>query len=197
MKRREALQRTGLLAGSLAVTPALIGLLQSCQKQERLSWKPVVLDEDQARFVSAMVDTILPTTETPGALDVNVDVFIDKVYATLYPAEGQQEVKEEISTLQNRCKEAYGDMFSDLSDDDKKSFLTDLEEESGNFGGRVWGTPVGDQQPVGFYRSFKSLALWGYFTSEKIGKDVLTYDPIPGAYLGCIPLSDVGNQYSL
>ena len=58
MKRREALQRTGLLAGSLAVTPALIGLLQSCQKQERLSWKPVVLDEDQARFVSAMVDTI-------------------------------------------------------------------------------------------------------------------------------------------
>ena len=197
MKRREALQRTGLLAGSMAVTPALLGILQSCQSKPRLSWQPEVLTDDEAGFVSAVVDTILPRTQTPGALDVKVDIFIDQVYANLFPAEGQQQVKQEIDALQKRCKESYGNLFINLSDEDKKAFLAELESESGKSGRSVWGTAVGEQAQVGFYRSLKSMALWGYFSSEEIGKNVLTYDPIPGAYLGCIPLSDVGKQYSL
>ena len=41
--------------------------------------------------------------------------------------------------------------------------------------------------PLGFYRQFKELAITGYFTSEPIGKQLLTYDPVPGAFHGCIP----------
>ena len=71
------------------------------------------------------------------------------------------------------------------------------EENSGQFGSGVWGTTVGNPEPVTFYRSLKSTALWGYFTSQEIGENVLNYDPIPGGYNGCIPLSEVGNKWSL
>lgn len=50
-----------------------------------------------------------------------------------------------------------------------------------------------------FYLRFKQLALSGYFSSKIVGTEVTNYDPVPGAYLGCIPLSDVPNEriYSL
>jgi hypothetical protein len=197
MNRRQALLNTTLLAGSAAIGPSLFSLLQSCQTQSRLDWQPVFLSEDQARFISRLADTILPKTETPGALEMKVDIFIDLVFAKLYNKNGQENVIVEIEKFNDTCKEEFGDTFVGMSVEDRAKMLKKAEAESGKYNGTIWGTAVGKQEPVGFYRSLKSLILWGYFTSEKIGKEVLNYDPIPGEYLGCIPLSDVGNNWSL
>lgn len=197
MNRRDALRKTALLAGTAASAPTLLSLLQSCAKQDRLTWTPQFLNEDQARFISAFVDTILPKTETPGALDVKTDIFIDLVYAKAYDEQGQENVVLEIEKFNADCKSTYGDVFADLSMDDKTECLKEHEAKSPKFNGRVWGTAVGKQEPVGFYRSLKSMALSAYFSSEEIGKNILSYDPIPGEYLGCIPLSEVGNSWSL
>ena len=43
----------------------------------------------------------------------------------------------------------------------------------------------------------RKLSLFGYFTSEKIGKEVLNFDPIPGEYDPCIPLADIGNAWTI
>ncbi|MDI1323691.1 MAG: gluconate 2-dehydrogenase subunit 3 family protein [Algoriphagus sp.] len=197
MNRRNALRKTALLAGSAVAAPTLLSLLQSCAKQDRLTWTPQFLKEDQAMFISSFVDFILPKTATPGALDVKTDIFIDLVYAKMYDKQGQENVVAEIEKFNADCKSTYGDVFAELSPEDKTACLKAAEAGSPKFNGKVWGTAVGKQEPVGFYRSLKSMAMWGYFTSEEIGKNVLNYDPIPGEYLGCIPLSDVGNSWSL
>ncbi|MDH3711779.1 MAG: gluconate 2-dehydrogenase subunit 3 family protein [Cyclobacteriaceae bacterium] len=197
MKRREALRKTAMITGSSAIIPGLLSLLQSCQQQERLSWQPQFLSQDQVGFVATLVDTILPKTETPGGLEVKVDIFIDLVFSKMYGEEAQKMVVEEIEALDIRCRGNYGASFSGISAEDRVTFLTELEGASPKYNGQVWGTAVGTQEPVGFYRTLKSLLLWGYFSSEEIGKNVLSYDPIPGDYLGCIPLSDVGNTWSL
>ena len=44
-----------------------------------------------------------------------------------------------------------------------------------------------------FFAKMKELTLTGYFTSEKVGKEVLNYDPIPGDYKGCRDIEEVGN----
>ena len=197
MKRREALRKTAMLSGSAALTPALLNLLQACQKQKRLSWEPQFLSQQQAQLVSALVDTILPKTETPGGLEMKVDMFIDLVFAKLYHQQAQSQVVQELQAMDENCQQKYASDFLHLSHDDKAAFLMELEASSPKFNGSVWGTAVGEQEPVGIYRTLKSLMLWGYFSSEEIGKNVLSYDPIPGDYLGCIPLSDVGNSWSL
>ena len=43
----------------------------------------------------------------------------------------------------------------------------------------------------------RKLSLFGFFTSEKIGKEVLSFDPIPGRYDPCIPVSEVGNAWTI
>lgn len=197
MNRRDALKNTALVGGSAALSTSLLGLLQSCQSQPRLDWEPQFLTTDQARLVSALVDTILPTTDTPGALDVNVDVFIDLVFHKMYDEAGQQQVKADMETFDAECKEKFGQAFADLDAEQKVAVLKEAEANSPKGGRGVWGMTVEKTEPVGFYRSLKSMAVWGYCSSEEIGKNVLNYDPIPGPYQGCVPLSDVGKVYSL
>lgn len=195
MKRRQALRQTAFLAGSTAVIPSLLSLLQSCQSQPALSWKPVFLG-DQARLISRLVDMWLPRTETPGGLDLKVDQFIDLVFAKTYSKEDQVKVLDEIKDFNTQCKERFGRSFIDLPSGDQEAMLSYSESGSGKINPGVWGTAVGVQQPISLYRSLKSLALWAYFSSEEIGRNVLNYDPVPGAYQGCIPLRDVGNSWS-
>ena len=197
MNRRDALRKTALFAGSAVAAPTMLSLLQSCAKQDRLTWVPQFLQEDQARFISAFVDFLLPKTETPGGLDVKADVFIDLVYAKTYDEAGQKNVVGEIEKFNIDCKATYGKVFAELSSDDKAACFKEHETNSPKFPKNVWGTAVGPREPVGFYRNLKSTVLWAYFSSEEIGKNVLSYDPIPGEYLGCIPLSEVGKTWSL
>jgi len=48
-----------------------------------------------------------------------------------------------------------------------------------------------------FLFTVREFALLGYFTSERIGKDFLVFDPIPGGYKPCIPLREVGNAWTI
>jgi hypothetical protein len=43
------------------------------------------------------------------------------------------------------------------------------------------------------------MAVWGFKTSEEIGKKVMAYDPIPGGYVGCESLEELtgGKAWSL
>lgn len=197
MDRRTALKFTGRMTAAAVIGPSILSLLQSCKQEARVSWQPLFLTMDEAACLSKMVDMILPRTDTPGALDVKVDIFMDKVFAQLYTPEGQDQVRKELAQFNADCKKDFGDDFVNLSESDSIKVLENAEERSGKFNSSVWGTAIGHQEPVGFYRSMKSMALWAYFTAEEIGEKVLNYDPIPGAYHGCLPLSEVGNKWSL
>lgn len=197
MNRRDALRKTGLLAGSAVAAPSLISLLQACSQTPRLNWTPVFLDENQASFLSSFADTLLPKTATPGALDVKSDIFLDLVYAKTYSPEAQAKLTADMDQFNADCKAKYGKVFAELTAEDKIACLQEQETHTATYNRGVWGTAVGEQKPVGFYRQLKSQVLWAYFSSEEVGKNVLNYDPIPGEFLGCIPVAEVGKVWSL
>lgn len=197
MKRRDALKNTALIGGSAALSGTLLGLLQACQEIPRLDWQPRFLSIDHAQLVSSLVDAILPATDTPGGLDVKVDILIDLLFNKVYDEEGQKKLVAEMDQFNEKCKSKFGKVFHKLDADQKGAILQEEEVNSPKFTASIWNHPVGEQKPVGFYRSFKSLAIMGYFTSAEVGTTVLKYDPIPGEYLSCIPFSDVGKVWSL
>ncbi len=196
MDRRKALRKSGMMVGGSMMIPSFLFLLSGCKKEPRLGWEPLFLNEDEARFISTLVDTILPRTDTPGALDVKVDIFLDRVFAKTYDEAAQQRIRSDIQNFNADCKSQVGDEFANLTEADRIKVLKSAEAAGGKFNGRVWGTAAGKQEPVGFYRSIKSMALWAYLSSEEVGKNVLNYDPIPAVYQGCIPLAEVGNSWS-
>jgi len=197
MDRRKALKKTGLFAGATLLVPSMLSILASCKSENRLEWTPAFFTQEEAQTIAKLIDMILPRTDTPGALDVKSDIFIDKVIAETYDEDGQENMRKEIAAFNKDCKEKFGAIFKNLSEADRVAVLKDAETNSGKFGKGVWGTGVGPQEEIGFYRGIKSMAIWSYFTSEEIGKNVLSYDPVPGVYEPCIPLSEVGNKWSL
>lgn len=197
MNRRNALKNTALLGGSAALSTSLLGLLQSCQGQDRLSWTPQFLSSNQARMISALVDTILPKTDTPGGLDMKVDMFIDLFYAKVLDQASQKDLKAAIDQFNTDCKEQEGEAFQDLPLSQKQAFLKTEEASNPKLPRGIWGYAVEDTEPAGFYRSFKSLAVMAYCTSAEIGKKELKYDPVPGPYQGCIPFEEVDGVWSL
>jgi hypothetical protein len=197
MDRRSALKKAGVLAGSAVAIPSFFSLLQSCKSENRLGWQPLFFTETEAKTIAAILDMILPRTDTPGALDVKSDIFIDKVIAKTYDEEAQAKMRTEIAAFNSECEKNFGNTFVELNPADREKVLQAAEKNSGKFSPGVWGTAVGKQEPIGFYRSIKSMAIWAYFTSEEIGKNVLAYDPIPGTYEPCMPLSEGQNRWSL
>ena len=59
---------------------------------------------------------------------------------------------------------------------------------------RAWPAPGAESAANrGHFLRIREITIVGYFTSGEVGKDVLHFEPVPGIYQACIPLSEVGN----
>ena len=79
MNRRDALKNTLLAMGYTITIPSLISIFNSCNSNTSSSFKPLFLSAEQATLIAELAETILPKTQTPGAKQLNIDRFIDKM----------------------------------------------------------------------------------------------------------------------
>lgn len=184
LTRRDALKRAALLLGA-AVSPSLRqGVLAADTRPpaapERSAPPPHSLDSAQAADVAALAERILPRTDTPGAIDVGVPAFIDRMYGEFLVAAERSTLTDGLAALDAASRAAHRQPFHRLSAAQQDALLTPL-------------AGLAATAPTPFFLQMRELTIVGYFTSEVVGKTVLHYDPIPGRYDGCIPLSEVGN----
>lgn len=197
MDRRSAFKNSLLLSAGLVMGPTALSLLESCKDRPREQWTPEFLDEKEANIVTTIIDTILPTTTTPGAIDVKVDIFLDTFWATTLTDDGKVEIRDAIKAMDEECFVKFNLSITDLDSSQLNDFLQSHERSSGKIGRSVWGKTVENTQPIKFYRSLKAMAIWAYTSSELIGEEVLNYDPIPGNFEACVPLDQIGRKWSL
>ena len=172
--RREAIRRTSLMLG-VAITPSLLtGVMQA--QTARSDPRPVYLNAKQFGTAGAIAERILPKSDSPGAMDVGVPAFIDLMYGKYMTADEQRVFSAGLAEVEST---AGGD-FTRLAPARQDEVLTKIAVAAQN-------------REKTFFHLIKELTLLGYFTSEPVGKKVLHYDPIPGRYDGCIPISEVGN----
>ena len=196
MKRRDVIRGMGLSVGYAMASPALLSLLQSCTT-DTAKWTPVYLSADEGTVLFNLVDLILPRTEkTPGALEVNVPEFIDLHYGKVLDEEDQLEFKN-----------GWRAMMSELQIPKEKSSVTDIgAAEYDKLLAKYLRMNKAEQELLkGEERlilkalvNLRSISLRAYLTSEKIGKEVMAYDPIPGVQLGCVSLEEAtgGKKWS-
>ena len=191
MNRRIAIKNTALFFGYAVTVGALTDTFIACRNETRnvtLDWKPEFLTANQANTLAEMTETILPRTKTPGAKDIGVPQFIDKVLKKLLSEADQKDFVEGLDKLEETCKSTYGKYFDECTKEQREALLLDMDKKSAKFPPSVWGiTLVEKPDPITFYRRLKGLTLMAYFTSEKVNKELLVYDPVPGGYNGSVP----------
>ncbi|HTH55551.1 MAG TPA: gluconate 2-dehydrogenase subunit 3 family protein [Cyclobacteriaceae bacterium] len=185
--RREALRKTALVMGAAVSSSTIIAFLQGCKNAPALNYKPVFFNEDQARLISEVAEIILPKTDTPGAKDVGVPNFIDMLINDCYKPEDQKEFVDGLAKFDEEAKKSSGDSFIYLDSDKQKEYVKKVHAEA------VEARKKDHEAPRPFILKLKELTMLGFFTSEPGATQVLQYNQVPGAYHGCIPLSEAGN----
>ena len=145
------------------------------------TWAPKALTPTQARTLEAFVDTLIPATGTPGAKEAGVARFIDKAVADWCPAAQAAAIRNGLDRAEADAQAAQGRAFADLDARQRREVVAAMEQ---------------DPKAAAGYVSLKDLTVTGYFTSETGATLALRYDPMPGAYRGCVPLREIGRAWA-
>jgi hypothetical protein len=171
MNRREYLANTSLMLGYGLSFGAIATLYQSCKQESfRSNGNSFSFNEDQKKLISMLVDTILPRTDSPGAIDVKVPAFIELMLAKVWSDEDKKEFLQSLAAFESEFHDYTKKRFFQSSIEEKVAYLTHLDKTSPSFPPVMWGIVLVEKPiPVGFFRKLKALTLMGYYTSQEIG----------------------------
>ncbi len=207
MKRRQALKNIGFGAGFLVVGPSALSLLQSCKNEPAYDWQPKFLSASHGLALKKILDVILPTSDTPGASDLNIAQFIDEYMDKVAEPDVQQRFERSADAFSRAFeKEFENDQDKGREEDFEKlvgRYLKATPAERENYMKR--NTETQDAQDMesetvldedagayAYLTSVRSLGIWAWRNSEEVGEKILWYDPIPGEYIACGPVDKLG-----
>ena len=132
------------------------------------------LNPEQAALVAELSDLIIPRTDTPGATDVRVVEFIDRILGFWDTDEEREQFLAGLDALSARAGSAG---LAALPAEQKVALLTRLDDATDR--------PARSAEAA--WTRLKSMVVYGYFTSREVQEQVLHTAIIPGRYQGCVP----------
>ncbi|GAA4321885.1 hypothetical protein GCM10023115_49680 [Pontixanthobacter gangjinensis] len=208
MKRRQALKNMGLGAGIFVLGPSALSLLQSCKNEPEYDWQPVFLTASHGFALKKILNVILPKTDTPGALDLNIAQFIDSYMEEVVDLDERKRFLKSADAFSEAFRKEYDKEQEEGSDEDFEKiiqkYLKASPAEKQKYAKRNTETQDAMRQDVeieldpdagayDYLTNVRGVAIWAWKNTEEIGENVMWYDPIPGQYIPCGPVKDLGN----
>jgi Gluconate 2-dehydrogenase subunit 3 len=192
MQRREAL-RLLMAGGVLPTLPSdLFAFFQGAHPASGYALR--TLNPHQNDTVVAMIDQIIPATDTPGAKGARVNEFIDVILTEWAFDDERQSFLAGLAGVDKQSNELFGKDFVDASPQQQVALLRALDESVAVQQARRMrhGNTIPldrDKQLRGeFFTVFKRITVHGYYTSKVGFHEELKLEIIPGAQHGCVPL---------
>ena len=133
----------------------------------------------QFAVLEQVCETIIPTTDTSGAIAAGVPGFINQMLEEWGSPASRAEVASVIEAIEKLAWSRFGAAFLDISPERRLELVAAFDAER-----------MGAEDPA--YRKFKYLVLVGYYQSEIGATQELRYELVPGAWRSCVPLSEIG-----
>lgn len=190
MHRRELFRLLGAGAVLPAIPPDLFAMLRSAQPAEGYALRS--LDAHQNATIVAMIDLIIPETDTLGAKGARVNEFIDLILSEWATLEEKNHFLDGLAGIDKQSNDLYGKKFVDSSAAQQETLLRSIDDVAManrhrpvRHGNTV---PEPDAQMKGpFWVVFKNVTIHGYYTSQVAFEKELKLQIIPGAQHGCAP----------
>ena len=193
MQRRDVLKMLAAGAAVPVFSSPLLGFFREAQEKIGAGYKLRTLNARQNDTVVAMIDQIIPATDTPGAKGARVNEFIDVILTEWATDEERAKFLQGLADVDKKSNELYGKNFVEATAEQQVTLLRAMDDvamaekkPAPRHGNTV---PELDAQLKGnFFRVFKGITLHGYYTSEIGFTQELKLQIIPGAQHGCQPL---------
>jgi hypothetical protein len=181
MERRELIKSIALLTGVAVVGGEFF--LTGCKSAAGpvSAFTPATI-----ALLDEVAETIIPTTDTPGAKVAQTGAFMKIMIEDCYTKEEQDTFIKGITTLNERCKKEYNQPFVDLEATQKLTLLQKLEREAKEYNTKREENKE-KKAPPHYYSMMKQLTLWGFFSSETGMTQTLRHIPVPGRFDGNAP----------
>ncbi len=166
MNRRHLLKEMGVIALYSSFPAVLSQFATACTGAKK--YLPVYFSAAEFELIEIIASTLIPPTSTPGALDVQVPMFIDMVVKNCMSHEDQQRIQKGLQYL-------AGQKFNSITG--HQQLLTIQKMDAAAF--------VNDAN-MQWFRIIKKLTLIGYFTSQEGMTKALNYVKVPGDYKACM-----------
>ena len=169
MDRRSAIKNTTALAGLGFSSAFISGVLTGCKPDSiGTGYEPIFFDREKFEFLQSLSEVLIPETDTPGAIELGLAEWIDTIVSKCY------------------------------TDDNQKTTSSMLDAVFNSFQGKATVKKVEDieaTEPIDAnYQHTKRAIGTAYIATEYVGKELLNYLPIPGAYEACIPISETNGK---
>ncbi|MEO0449620.1 MAG: gluconate 2-dehydrogenase subunit 3 family protein [Pseudomonadota bacterium] len=143
--------------------------------------------ENEKDAVAALCETIIPTTDTPGAIAAGVPDYIEFMLSEWYDKEERTRFLVGIKQVVAYAQAQFRNAFAELDEADQTEIVQRMHD------GRM---PVMMDGGRAFFEHIKQLTLAGYYTSE-IGMTVeRIYQPVPGRFDGAYPYEQAGTLFT-
>jgi gluconate 2-dehydrogenase gamma chain len=192
MDRRALMARAMQLLGATVVVGGTAGLA-GC-KQADVKGKP--MDAEQLALLGAIADTIIPVTDTPGAVGVGVPKKLDAMLVDWASPERRTELMGAMDEIDELAKSASGKGFAALDSAKRKELLLAHDAQAVKPGPPPKIKPTGLAAMVGgtptmnpAYVKLKELIINLYYSSEIASTKELVFEPVPGKYVASLKVT--------
>jgi hypothetical protein len=178
-----SLDRRDAIKGLLAISAS--GALAACVDNGSEGKSPTAgsgareLSAAHMVLLTALVDTIIPATDTGGAVAAGVPATLQSLVKDWGDTKFQNYWTNGMDALGKTLTAKAGQDFSKMSPKQRESLLGKYDSDV--FNGTI---------PDNFYKDMKRTAATAYYMSEIGASEELAYEAVPGEWKGCVPLAD-------
>lgn len=168
MERREILKMMALtFSASVALPESAFAKLGEPLDATKLKF----FTQQQRTLVGAIAETIIPKTDTPGALDADVPQWLELIVQDCLEENSQKLIKEGLVEVEKRSAEKFSKPYGELAVPEQIELLTAMEQD------KEKGSLARN-----FIRQFKDLVKFTYVNSEVGGTQALEWILVPGRW---------------
>lgn len=139
-------------------------------------------------LIRLMADTIIPTTDTPGALDAGVPAYLDAMMANWASDATKASHRAALAAIDARLSASAGGPFAEAASAQRLAAMQALDADAFGHGYRE---PLSAQ-----YRGLKQLIAQAYYATEIGATQDLQYALVPGEWRNDAPLSEIGRTWA-
>lgn len=173
--RRQALIQLATLMGASLAGPRLLAATLAADAAHGFS-------DSEVALLDEIGDTIIPTTDVPGAKAVGIGAFMAMMIKNCYDAPDQAAFKTGIKTIADTYRSRHRVEFIAGTPAERTALLNELDREQ-----RTYTAARKPNAPHHYFRMMKDLTILGYFTSEIGATQALRYEEVPGRFDGDAP----------
>jgi hypothetical protein len=188
MKRRKAIKLTFNNMAYATVLGLLGNVTVACNKVESLVEELQILNKDRSQILTIIADLMIPgSSDLPGAIDVGVIKSIDSYLAHFLSSENQKSILIGLDNINVLSQNNFNLPLIELNQSELNVIMEYLAEDAER----------SPNKRLHLFYLLREMIVRSYFESEIVARNILKYDPNPQEYLGCIPLENVGGQWTL